>query len=202
MLRLARQRGFNITEGMITLAVIALLIALALPSMTDWIRASHVRGTAEAVLDGLQRARMEAMKRNQTVTFWLVSASGAAPDATCALSSSSAAWVVSVDDPSGECDEAPSATSAPRLVAKYAPGPAAADLTVTALAQDGESAATSVSFNGLGQVDRRSSGHLARLDIAHSDSSVRKLRIQVSNNGGVRMCDPAVDADGDPRKCL
>lgn len=194
-----RQRGFNLIEAIVTLAVLGILTAAAVPSMADWIRSTHVRNLAETTQAGLQKARMEAMRRNQVVTFWLVSpATTASPDSTCALSAASGAWVVSLDDPSGECDSTPSATVAPRIVEAYGPGKGATGITVAALDADG-AAASSISFNGYGQPVRTGSP-IATIDIAHSDASARRLRVQISTSGGIRMCDRDV-ASPDPRAC-
>lgn len=200
MLTSVRQRGFNLVEAVVTLAVLGILIAAALPSMADWIRSTHVRNLAETTQAGLQKARMEAMRRNQVVTFWLVSpATTSSPDNACATSSNSAAWVISLDNPAGACGVAPSATTAPRIVEVYGPGQGANGISVAALASDGATAASSVSFNGYGQT-LRGAGQLATIDIAHADASARRLRIEISNSGGIRMCDRDVVAP-DLRAC-
>lgn len=199
MLNPVRQRGFNLIEALVTLTVLGLLIAMALPSMSDWMHSTQVRTVAESTQTGLQRARAEAIKRNKVVTFWLVSPNTtASPDDTCALSSSSGAWVVSLDDPTGHCSTTPSPTGAPRIVQTYGPGNAASAITVAGLATDGSTAATSVSFNGYGQ--RVGTGTLAFIDISYVDPTARQLRIQISTSGSIRMCDKGV-ASPDPRAC-
>lgn len=199
----ARQSGFNVIEVVVTLAVLGLLVMAALPSMADYIRGTHVRNMAETTQLGLQRARTEAMKRNLNVTFWLVDPSTiASPDATCTLSSASAAWVVSLDDPSGKCNTAPDPTTTPRIVEVYGPGPGGANITVAATAADG-TAASSVSFNGYGQPVRIGKP-LTKIDITHGDTDSRRLRVEVSASGSIRMCDRAfspASSPRDPRAC-
>ena len=193
------QGGFNLIEVIVVIAVIGILTAAALPSMTDWIRGARLRGVAEGTLAGLQKARNEAMKRNQVVTFWLVSPNTtASPDAACALAADSAAWVIGLDNPAGKCEVEPSLTTEPRIVEKYGPGPGAADVVVEAKAADG-TAAKSVSFNGYGQIVR-TGGPLATIDFTHASATGRKLRIQVSTSGSTRMCDRDV-ALPDSRAC-
>src|SRR6266581_1628050 len=94
-----RQRGVTLIELVVTLAVLGLLLAVAMPEMSQWARNTRIRNAAESVQNGLSKARMEAMRRNQVTTYWMVS------DRTnaCALSSGSASWVVSVNDPSNLC---------------------------------------------------------------------------------------------------
>lgn len=199
-----RQRGFNVIEAVITLAVLGLLIAAGLPSVAEWIRGTHVRNLAETTQNGLQRARIEAMKRNQVVTFWLVSPNNtASPDDSCALDSKSGAWVVSLDDPAGKCASEPSVTDAPRIVQIFGPGKGAEGLTVDGFAADGATAATSVSFNGYGQPVKGGT-QLAIINVGHPDAAARKLRVEISPSGSVRMCDRGLDTAAvpkDPRAC-
>jgi len=197
-----RQRGFNLVEAVVTVSVLGILLATTLPSMSDWIRATRVRGLTETMQTGLQKARSEAMKRNKVVTFWTVTpANTSSPDDACELSPASAAWVVSLEDPSEKCSTAPSASVSPRIVETYGPGQAADGITVTAVDKDGNEA-NSVSFNGFGQ--RVGTGGMAKINIVHSASTaVRPLRIEISTSGGIRMCDPratAADAN-DARAC-
>jgi type IV fimbrial biogenesis protein FimT len=199
---MVRQRGFNLIEALVTLTVLGLLIATALPSMSDWMHSTTVRTVAQNTENGLQKARGEAIKRNAVVTFWLVSPNTTtSPDSNCALSASSAAWVVSLDDPTGHCGDAASPTVAPRIVDTYGPGNNAGYLTVAGTATDKTTAANSVSFNGYGQ--RVGTGALANIDFAYgSDTTVRALRIQISTSGSIRMCDPAASVVApDPRAC-
>jgi type IV fimbrial biogenesis protein FimT len=63
-----------------------------------------------------------------------------------------------------------------------------------------------VTFNGLGSVlgamqinVSNPSGGACRT--AAGSEPMRCLQVVVSASGSVRMCDPAVTEDGDPRKC-
>jgi type IV fimbrial biogenesis protein FimT len=203
VLKRARQSGFNMIEVAVTLAVLGILVAAGAPSMADWMRTTHIRNVAETTQNGLQRARMEAMKRNQVVTFWLVSPNTTtSPDASCALAADSAAWVVSLDNPAGACNTDPSTTAAPRIVEIFGPGQAAGNILVAATASDGTTA-TSVSFNGYGQ-PVRTGKPLSRIDITHGDNDTRKLRVEISASGSIRMCDRGYDPAAvprDPRAC-
>ena len=64
-------RGFTLVELMVTLAVLAVLIGIALPSFSSWLRNIEIRNAAESVLNGVQRARAEAVGRNASVAFVL-----------------------------------------------------------------------------------------------------------------------------------
>jgi type IV fimbrial biogenesis protein FimT len=194
------QRGFNLIEVIVTMSVLAMVIGVMVPSAADWIHNTHVRSLAESLQNGLQKARAEALRRNTVVTFWLVAPSAAAPlDGTCAVSASSASWVISMDDPSGKCDVGPSQTAAPRIIEKFAAGSGASGVTVAGLAGDATTAASAVSFNGYGQAVKTGSP-LARIDISHSQGGARRLAVKITSGGGVRMCDRDVGST-DPRSC-
>ena len=71
------QRGFTITELMITGAVLAILAAIALPSFNQYIVKNQIRASAEAIQNGVQLARGEAVRLNAKVRFTLGTATGA-----------------------------------------------------------------------------------------------------------------------------
>jgi len=65
------QRGFTLVELLVGLAVLGILMASAIPSYRVWIQNVQIRNAAESIQNGLQRARSEAIKRNQNVEFVL-----------------------------------------------------------------------------------------------------------------------------------
>lgn len=72
-----RARGLTLIELMVTVAVLALLLASVAPSLGTWIGSQRVRNTASSLVAGLQQARAEAVRRNRPVSFWLVQGSNA-----------------------------------------------------------------------------------------------------------------------------
>lgn len=193
--------GFTLIELAITLTIFALLMITVAPSASAWVASKQIRVTAESIQTGLQRARMEAVRRNRPVRFSLVaSADPATLDDECELSATSASWVISISDPAGKCGAAPSNTSDPMVVETYAAGVHARQVVVQATEADGATAAESVTFDGFGRV---TGGGLARISIdnAVSGDDYRPLAIMISEGGGIRMCDPRVSADSDPRAC-
>jgi len=62
-----QNRGFTLIELMVTLAVLAVLITLAVPSFQDYFQKARVRGAADQVTDLLARARAVAVKSDMPV---------------------------------------------------------------------------------------------------------------------------------------
>lgn len=194
--------GFTLIELAVTLAVFGILLALVAPNAAAWVASMQIRATADSLQTGLHKARMEAIRRNQLVRFSLVSTTNpSVMDDSCALSSSAASWVVSMNDPATKCGSAFSDTADPMLIDTYAAGEYARRVTVTARQADGVTAATSVVFDGFGRI--AGAGALARITIDNvvTGNDFRPLRIVIADGGGIRLCDPRITDNTDPRFC-
>ncbi|TXI93031.1 MAG: prepilin-type N-terminal cleavage/methylation domain-containing protein [Aquabacterium sp.] len=197
------QRGFTLLEAMVVVSIITILALVAGPNLSIWLDNIRIRSAADAIQGGIQTARAEAIKRNQNITFWLVSSNAEHQiDDGCELSSTSGSWVVSVTNPKSACGASPSTVSAPRVVSSRGIGDSGARVNVNALQSDGATAATSVTFNGFGRVTNATP--ITRIDITGVNDAVtyRNLRIAISPAGQIRLCDPSiVSTSSDPRKC-
>jgi type IV fimbrial biogenesis protein FimT len=193
------QLGVTLVEIMIAITVLAILIALGAPSFAEWLQNQQIRAAAEATLNGLQLARSEAVRRNLPVRFQLVSDL----TASCALSSSSLNWVVSLADPTGACDT---------LIDATPPGPviqsrSALEGSPNALITTTPLLTRTVTFSPLGSVLTVNSGGsqpITQIDVSNpliTSGAARPLRIVISGGGNIRMCDPAVTTAGDARVC-
>ena len=65
------QRGFSLIELMIAVAILAILLTAVLPSFKAWIQNAKIRTATESLKNGLQLARVEAIRQNQGVFFSL-----------------------------------------------------------------------------------------------------------------------------------
>jgi len=104
-----KSTGFTLVELMITVVIVGILATIALPSFREFIERSNVRSSAESVLNALQLARAEAVRRNEQVTFTLGSGTGA----TSWQVTDAAGNVVQQSRSSGEGSATVTATEAP-----------------------------------------------------------------------------------------
>lgn len=194
-----RDDGFTLIELFITIALLAILLALGAPALVRWNQNNQVRALAESLQNGLMVARGEAVRRNAAVRFQLVTTT----DASCALSDAGSNWVVSLDDPAGNCNVAASDDVAPRILKVGAAAESARSATVNA------GGVSLVTFNGLGQastaatidVSNPAAGQCVTSATTGASNRIRCLRVTVSVGGQVRMCDLAVTDANDPRRC-
>jgi len=200
-----RQRGFTLIELVVAIFVLGLILLAVMPGIGTWLDNTRIRNVADSLQNGLQTARGEAVKRNQNMSFWLVSLNDPSKLSNdCTLSNTSGSWVVSVNAPTGHCADTPSTVSSPMLVVGRPSGDGGGRVAVTAVQSDGSTAANFVTFNGFGRADVGSGAPIAQIEVTGTNTSVtyRKLRILVSAAGQVRMCDPDPGLPAtDPRKC-
>jgi type IV fimbrial biogenesis protein FimT len=209
-------------ELLIAMVIVGVLSALAAPSVNVMVQNGRIRTAAESVQNGLQLARANAVKRNTTVRFQLTSNL----DNTCALSTTSSNWVVSLSDPTGACDPNVAAGQALESVPPYiiqkrsgAEG-GAANVTVTA---DANSRGV-IGFGGLGRqivatnldgTTTLSPVQPVTINIQASPATdcmptagaivavggtIRCLRVVVSSYGQIGICDPSKSV-GSPQGC-
>ena len=187
----ATARGFTLIELMVALAIGSLLVVLGLPSFNTFLRNSEIRSTTESLVNGLRVARTEAVRRNQLVTFTLVSGGPG--------------WRV---DEVSVCP----ATS----IQTYSKSEGGTNVKATPKNMDGSASdAVSVTFTGVGRIAptptttacaAATTSNLQRLDVTSAITAVansRPLHIVLpvdAGTQGVRVCDPALPST-DPRAC-
>ncbi len=204
----SRSRGFTIIELMIGLTLLGVLLMLAMPSFSTMIQNQKLRATADTVLAGLQTARLEALKRNQTVEF-LLTADAIDPGNydTFAANTSGPAWAVRVD--TAACTSGPVecyVDGKSRLEGTNQSDPTALNVQIAATSMPGTN---TIRFDPMGR-SNVTAANGAWFDITNPaggtckavGGTMRCLRIVVSGSGRVRLCDPAVaPAPGETRAC-
>ena len=167
--------GFTLIELMIGLVVLAVLVGLGVPSFMVWMQNTQIRNAADAVLNGVQLARSEAIRRNKLVTFTLTERTG---------------WKVQQSGAIDSIQERSADEGSAKVGVAATPG--------------GAYAATFDTLGGLTD-NPDGSVPIQKLDFTSqtsSDSAIRPLRIMVSVSGTVRLCDPDPKlGSGDPRRC-
>jgi type IV fimbrial biogenesis protein FimT len=169
------QSGVTLIELMIGIGLLALLLGLAVPSFMLWMQNSQIRTAADAVINGIQLARAEAIRRNKPVEFVLRSGTN---------------WSVVLVNPRTTLLERQGDEGSKK--AQLTVNPAGAD-TVT-FNPVGAPAAS----------NQNGSFPIREIDITSSASvtGLRPLRIVISVSGSVRLCDPDPNLPaGDPRRC-
>jgi type IV fimbrial biogenesis protein FimT len=194
-----RQHGVTLVELMIVMALLAMLVSFAAPNFQDAIRNAQVRTTAESILNGLQRARSEAILRNRQVKMTLTNKTN---DTNDTAQRGGTDWEIYSSDQASmpptfteliEQRNAMEDTGNTRIGIKTTP-----DFASPAAAGSGMPA--DIAFNGMG---RLTSGTTARqIDIKHaSASSARRLSVVISPGGDIRLCDPALSVSTSFQGC-
>jgi type IV fimbrial biogenesis protein FimT len=179
-----KSSGFTLIELLIVVAITVVLAALAIPSFTQMIQNSRIRAASDSVLNGIQVARAEAVKRNARVQFdfrtnsaWSVCTAPVAP---------------------GAC---PSPDNATTIQSRSFGDGSSADVSV-ATSNNGP-----FIFNGLGALTSplpTAANGLVSINLNSVASPVnsRKLRVVIGAGGVVKLCDPTLSTTGtDPRRC-
>lgn len=198
LIRQSMQQGVSLVELMVGIAVVGILLWLGIPSFQLWIQNTQNRTAAESILNGIQMARVEAVRRNTQVRFNLTSASGEVN------------WAIGCINVSTECPASIQSKSAAEGTVNARAGtnavtpttPIAAGFYGTALAA-GDGLPNGVTFDGMGRVLSTNIGvDIARVDIINNtNASARRYVIAVTSGGSVRMCDPALSLAANPQGC-
>ena len=71
-----QDRGFTLIELMVTLAVLAILLTVAVPSFVSFRQRTALGGAADQLVSSWNQARFEALRRDQLLKVSLVNSSG------------------------------------------------------------------------------------------------------------------------------
>lgn len=193
-----RQQGMTLIELLIGIAILAGLLGMGVPAFSSWIQDTQVRTAAESILNGLQTARAEAVRRNTVVRFTLTDKDG------------KVSWTVGCPTVTATCpasiqtrEAAESGTMAKVTVSADAiPVPAPPGYFSALISAESELPAE-VNFDALGRVFTPPVGAVfTRADVTSTASSTaRRYVVMVGTGGQIRMCDPKMAYSTDPRGC-
>jgi type IV fimbrial biogenesis protein FimT len=199
------QRGVSMIELLIGLVIVGVLAVIAAPALSSWIQNAQIRTTAEAIQNGLQLARGEAVHLNTLMRFQLMSST----DNTCQPSTNNSNWVVSQGDPTGACASAPSSVTnfvGDPLIVQVRPSAEGSGSAVDAAGQ------SLICFNGLGkQATNAACNPPGTVTISVTNPNggaclaaggpMKCLNVVVSSAGQIRMCDPSLSQAANPAGC-
>lgn len=176
MLIRSAQHGATLIEMLIGIAILAILIAVGVPSYKAWIQNTQIRTAAESVLNGMQLARNEAVRRNANVQLVLGAQSS---------------WTISVPSTAEQIQTRSYGAGSKNVTVTKTPA-AATTITFSPLGRvvanaDASAAITQLDFD------------VSTTILSATES--RDLRIVVGAGGNVRMCDPNVTDASDTRYC-
>lgn len=182
--RTALQGGFTLIELMVTLVIAAVLMMVAVPSLTTYRRNAELTGITNTLVSAISLARGEAMKRGVSA---MVVPTGNGSDWTTG-------WVVFVDLNS---DKSFNAATDP-VIATQNPTPSYISISGSAGAGGGTPA---IIFDASGYSKNRLSGFGAlTLSLSRNDGSAATdpsqiRRIIIASTGRTRVCRPATLTD-------
>lgn len=173
-----RARGFNLIELLVVIAVLGVVIAIAAPAFGEFLQNQQIRGASDAITNGFQIARAEAIRRNLPVRLTL------GPGTGWAVAEAGSGTAIQSRSPDEGSPNAVALTTPPEAtMVTFSPLGA-----VTANA-DGSPRIQSIDVVNPGGGDCQANG-----------GPMRCLRVVISAGGSVRMCDPNLSAP-DPRAC-
>lgn len=174
------RRGFTLIEVLVVIAILAIFLAIGVPSLRSFLISLEIRGTAESILNGLQLARAEAIRRNTPIQFVLGTNGSAYTNG----------WTVQTESAS--------------IIQSRSAGESSANILLGIKPTN----AKIVTFDGLGRRttnnDATSPVKIVDIDVPTSvlpASESADLRVNIFSGGLIKMCDPNVSSSSDPRYC-
>ncbi len=192
--RRARQGGMTLVEILVALAIVALVLSFAAPSMMTWIQNTQVRNAAESILGGIKQARFEAVSRNTTVAFEL-------------QDPNSIQWHVCLFDTVNDtCQAVPDLYThgAGEGGQNARVGVETTFSNFANVLDPGVNVPSLVAFDPFGRISASSPVNIARIDVRNptlAPSDERRMSIAVGVGGDVRMCDPQLSLATNPQGC-
>jgi type IV fimbrial biogenesis protein FimT len=198
-----KMHGVTLIEVMAAVVIFGVLLALAAGNFSSWIQNQQTRTASESVLNGMQMARGEAVRRNVSSIFVLCDLAAGATGTSWDVLAASATAKATACGP-----DSTTATDWARVQQRFSQE---GSRNVVAGAS-GVTNANAIAFNGFGRVATLPTLSLppSTLALIQGITSVnfgnskgnRPLSVTVTAGGSVRMCDPSpLLAATDTRHC-
>lgn len=195
------ESGFTLLEVMITIAIVAILLGLSVPSLRAYMENRYASSQAETLAGELRKSQIEAIKRNVTVEL--------------VMTTSSVLPVAGLDPNAATLTVGGSAQSSPvvNLMSRVAGGTTVDDRISGVSAGDDVNTASGatharvsgvagVGFNSFGKVMYTLDASNAKSNVAgntvfkivnpfYTATDSRRRCVFISPGGAVKVCDPA-----------
>lgn len=168
-----RTHGFTLVELLVALAVLTILVSIGVPEMRTFVINGRIRATSESIIDGLQLARAEAVRRNSNVQFTLAGAG----------------WTVTQVTSGETIQTKPAAEGSGQVTATANNGTTSVTFNTLGRVPNFNAAVN------LSQIDVDVPTSVLPA------SATRDMRVVIFPGGQIRLCDPNVTTAGDPRRC-
>lgn len=183
-----RVAGFTMIELIITMTIAGIIMALAVPAMTNLIKTHRLSGQANDLVGDLAFARSEAIKRGTTITICKQDAGNSSP--RCDTNNTTAwtpGWTVFIDtDNDGQIDSG-------EMVLRVRPTLEGNNYITSALTDAASSsydnAALRIRFrnNGATTLDPATAAGMARLRLCDNRGNRNALTIEIAPPGRARV---------------
>lgn len=198
------EAGFTLIEVLVAMVIIAILMAVGIPRMSDWVAGTKAANAASFYAEGFAMARTQALANNSQSRLvfsdnangqknWQVDICFRATDTPCQVDGD---WSSTEAAAKG----APGTSTMYRSIRRDAAILPASNRMSVALGPNGGKA---VYFTPLGWVDTSRANPVTQIDLAPPAKEAdlfRASRVVVSMLGIATVCDPTV-AKGDSRWC-
>lgn len=197
------QQGLTLIEFVIGVAIIGILFMLGAPSFSAWVQDTQIRTAAQSLVDGLQLAHAEAVRRNTPVRFNLSDTTGAGlvDWDVCAVAASPCP-AASIIQRRTNSDGSVNAR-----IGVYETDDGLPHTNYAAAVAAGTELPNRVTFNGLGRdvtANNCNDDNITRIDVTNAVApSAHRLVVEIScPSGSIRMCDPALALALNPQGCV
>lgn len=177
---LKNQKAFSLIELMVTVTVVSVALALAVPSYNKQVLNSRSVALGEEFLGAVNLARYEAVKRAKRVSLC------ASSDSTTASPSCTGGWadgyIMFVDEATSDDATSPVLGSTPNIIRVYAKSVANSSIAVT----NNATATTFIRYTSMGSLARISNSTASTIITTHLNGCTgEKKRILTINLSGL-----------------
>lgn len=167
----SRFGGFSLIELVIAMAIMGVLLARGVPTVTGWVQNAQIRTAAEGIQNGLQVARQQAVQLNTKVSFTLTGSD----------------WAITAVNPATAIQSRVNNVDTPN--ASVAGSQAV--VVFNGMGRVSPSPSSLISF----AVTNPNGGSCAA-----AGGAMRCMSVTVQSGGQIRLCDPKLPTS-DPQSC-